>query len=436
MIDRQLFVHERLMLLGGLPWNIQIAVRVRGTFTEAAMVEALASLQRQHPVLCAGIVKTGRERPRFRTLSPPPPIPLRIIPWADEEDYFRVIAAEIDVPFDAGRGPLVRLVWIRSETVSDFVLVTHHLICDARSTLLLLHQLLERLDRPGVDGPQQREIATIDDIFGGKPVRGLAKLPGMALGAVAGLLLWVVLRPGQQSVAPPPLPTYTFHWEMDEHSTSALQALAKSRQTTVFAALATAFLRAMREIDPAAARNRMVCPIDIRTPIPAIGPEMLFGCPAIVRLSIDRARDDDFWGQARALHADLIKRRAKLRSELILRAAESLHGLVDRLVVAQLRGKRRDDISIAYLGTVDFPGPYETFENVTSLTANNTAPGPDGRSVNVLISRGRLVFCFVSRENVLPRADAERARDLAMALLLVEPPPSSGATSHRAGRSG
>lgn len=139
--------------------------------------------------------------------------------------------------------------------------------------------------------------------------------------------------------------------------------------------------------------------------------------------------------QARTLHADLKKRRAKLRSELILRAAESLHGLIDRLVVAQLNGKRRDDISIAYLGTVDFLGPYETLKRETSLTANNTAPGPDGRSVNVLISRGRLLFCFASRENVLRRADAERAPDLAT-LLMGEPPPSSGATSHRAGGSG
>ena len=32
-------------------------------------------------------------------------------------------------------------------------------------------------------------------------------------------------------------------------------------------------------------------------------------------------------------------------------------------------------------------------------------------------SRGRLFFCFVSRETVLPHADAERARDVAMALL-------------------
>lgn len=420
MIDRPLFTHERLLLIGGLPWNLMAGVRVRGSFTETALREALASLQRQHPMLCTGIVKPAGERPRFRTSVPPAPIPLRIMPWTDEEDYFRAMTAEVDVPFDVERGPLVRLVWIRSETLSDFVLVTHHVICDGRSTLLLLHQLLERLDRPGTDGPQQRMIVTIDDIFGDKPAGGLAKLPAMALGAAARAVFWASLQLKRKQAVPPPFPTYAFQWEMDKASTSALQARARSEQTTLYAAIATAFLRAMREIDPAAARNRMICPTDIRVAIPAISQEMLFGCPAIVRLSIDPARDDDFWGQARALHADLKKRRAKLRIERILRAAESLHGLVDRLAVAQLNGKRQCDISIAYLGRIDFEGPYETFESVTGLIGNSAAPGPDGRFVAALISRGQLLFCFVSRENVLPRADAERARDYAVALLMAQ----------------
>ena len=183
---------------------------------------------------------------------------------------------------------------------------------------------------------------------------------------------------------------------------------------TPYAALATAFLRAMRTIRPKRARNRLLCPVDVRAQVPGLGPDTLFGYPETVRLSVERGLDDDFWSQARALRRDLTAGRARLDPERTLLGAERLHGLSDWFVTLQLHGRARNDMMFSHLGEATLPQRPDAPADAV-LAFLSSMPWRGGTAIFSLRDRGAMRFCLVSREETLSRADAERLRVAATA---------------------
>ena len=193
---------------------------------------------------------------------------------------------------------------------------------------------------------------------------------------------------------------------------------------TPYAALATAFLRAMRTIRPKRARNRLLCPVDVRAQVPGLGPDTLFGYPETVRLSVERGLDGDFWGQARALRRDLTARRARLDPERTLLGAERLHGLSDWFVTLQLHGRARNDLMFSHLGEATLPQrPDAPADSVLAFLSS--MPWRGGTAIFSLRDRGAMRFCLVSREESLSRTDAERLREAATARIAAALGPAS-----------
>ena len=416
-MERDLFVYERFMLAGGHPWNVMLAARLRGGFDAGSVRAALDGLQRRHPVLQAGIVEE-RGRHRFACISPAPPIPVRQVERSGEADWFREMAEELDRPLPVERGPMLRLVWLRSDAVSELVLVAHHAICDGRSVLVLLRELIARLRGPDGEPSPARGFSTIAELFGQDPVGGRASRLGLRLyAALGGLVLRAMALRARLHGGPGPTPCYVLQWDMDEAVTEALRVRARRAAISSYAALATAFLRAIHAVQPRETLNRLMCPVDIRPAFAIDTSELLFASPPSVRLSIDRKLDGDFWAQARQLGNDLRARRARLRPDRSLLAAEHLHGLVEQVTNAHLHDRKRNDLSFTHLGELDLPDQKERFGLEAFLALLASMPSPDTAAIQAVRSAGRIRFCLLAREAVLPRADAERLRDLAMAII-------------------
>lgn len=368
-------------------------------------------------MLCVGIVQKGK-RPHFVTPDPIPPIGLRIIDRTDDEDWFEAVRHEIDLPFDNAHGPLLRVVWIRSQAVSELVLVGYHCICDGKSMLLLTRELIAELGgirpEPVPVRPAPRRIATIHELF--TEDRRLSRRWRSLLShaSAAKWLLHAATGLARRGPAAAVLPSYVIRWTLEASTCDALRARCRDETVTLYAVLATAFLRAVRKVRPAQARNRLLCPIDVRPMLPAIEADMLFGYPDTVHLSIDRALDQGFWEQARKLKRDLTARRGRLDPRRTLLTAEWLHALSDWFIDLQLHGKARNDLMFSHVGEAVVPPGASVLGFLSSMPWRGTT------AVFSLLDQGCMRFFLVARETSLPSADAERIRACAMSLLDTE----------------
>jgi hypothetical protein len=430
-MQRGLFFFERFLLVGGRrPWNVLLAARLAGTIEAADLHRALVQLQARHPMLCVGIVQKGK-RPHFVTPDPIPPIGLRIIERTDDGDWFEAVRHEIDLPFDNAHGPLLRVVWIRSPAVSELVLVGYHCICDGKSMLLLTRELIVELgdirQEPVPVRPAPRRIATIHELF--TEDRRLSRRWRSLLShaSAAKWLLHAATGLARRGPAAAVLPSYVIRWTLEASTCDALRARCRDETVTLYAVLATAFLRAVREVRPVQARNRLLCPIDVRPMLPAIEADMLFGYPDTVHLSVDRGLDQGFWQQARKLKRDLTARRGRLDPRRTLLTAEWLHALSDWFIDLQLHGKARNDLMFSHVGEAVVPPGASVLGFLSSMPWRGTT------AVFSLLDQGCMRFFLVAREASLSSADAERIRACAMSLLDAELGVPAQA-AHRRGR--
>ena len=422
-MQRGLFFYERFLLVGDRrPWNVMLVARLPGRIEEPGLRAALAGLQARHPMLCVRIVQQDG-RPHFTTPDPVPPIDLRIVPRSTDNEWFTAVESEIDRPFDSTRGPLLRLVWLRSETVSELVLVASHCICDGRSMLLLVREILAELcgerRRSACDGRAPRRIGTVQELCH-KDARFTRRWRSLLSHAGAARWLvesWASIR---RRVQAPPLPSYVVRWDMDPAATDTLRSLCRHEDVTPYTALATAFLQAVRRVRPKQARNRLLCPIDIRPMLPLIEADMLFGYPDTVHLSLDTSLDDDFWHQARRLRGDLTAQKARLDPRRSILTSEHLHAIADWFIDLQLHGRARNDLMFSHLGEADTPTGIGPFAGGSILAFLSSMPWRGTPAIFSLRDQGRMRFFLVSREDVLPRAEALRIRDVAWSLLGVE----------------
>ncbi len=148
---RPLLLPERTMYRDGrTPFTSIFPVKLLGEIDESRLRQALARVQKKHPLLrCVINVTAGR--PCFVLQEEPAPISLRIVERGGGDDWQTEVRKEWVTPFDASLEPLVRLVWLRGEKVHELILVGHHCICDGIAGINLLRECLSTYDQPDHD---------------------------------------------------------------------------------------------------------------------------------------------------------------------------------------------------------------------------------------------------------------------------------------------
>ncbi len=117
-MKRKMFFFERLMYVDGhTPVNCIITARIRGDIAADDLQLALKKVQGKHPLLRANVVEEGSQV-YFSFSENPLKIPVRVVERNSDEDWRNVTATEWKTPFNMNEGPLVRMVWIKSEGVS------------------------------------------------------------------------------------------------------------------------------------------------------------------------------------------------------------------------------------------------------------------------------------------------------------------------------
>jgi amino acid adenylation domain-containing protein len=148
--------------------NVGIAVRVERVLRWWPLQQSLNHLLRRHPALRAVLAFDGPV-PHKRFLPDDVEFPLTT-DGASEESLPHLLAGMVAEPFDLGGDPLIRAHLVLLPEATVVLLVTHHLVMDYISTVVVMTELPRLYDSFAADGHAPPELAGTGPIHFEPPV--------------------------------------------------------------------------------------------------------------------------------------------------------------------------------------------------------------------------------------------------------------------------
>ena len=430
-MKRKMFFFERLLYVDGrTPVNCLITARIKGEIAEENLQAALKKVQGKHPLLSAHVVKEG-SRPYFSFSANPKRIPIRVVDRHSEEEWRHVTAVEWKTPFNVHEGPLVRLVWIKSQGVSELMLVGHHCICDGASLVAIFREVLQAVDQPHIQLAPYPVFQSIEELIP-QEVSSDRKMALLIKGKVALFRLFALTVKNVNTT--PPGEHYLIYWKAGAKESAALTHRSKAEGTTPFAALCVAFLLAFRQIHGAKFKNKLMCPVDVRKFIPNIGADRMFNYAPTIPLALSGGPGEEFWGLARRLKQSMSEKISRLNAYEHLMAAEQLHTSIPKVVSLLRKSKGSYDFAFSNVGRLDIPESYQTFRIESFLGVTVAVPWRNATTLITTHFRGETDLAFVSNDGFLPYAEAAAIKEKAINLLMeAAAAPEPIALEHRRG---
>jgi NRPS condensation-like uncharacterized protein len=421
-VKRPLAFFERAMYIGGgFPVNVMVTARILGRIDEQRLQQALVRIQAKHSILRCIIVQEG-DRPCFVMQDSPRPIPLQIVKRQSSDDWFDVSMRESLSRFDGSREPLARLIWLRGDSESELLLVCSHAICDGRSLLTLLREILLLCDQPDADIGKPTSLNAIKEIF---PVDVLADLHLQRRIRRKSTFIKLLLRLPRLDRAWTYGKIYRHLWTFDEQASQLLVARCKAEGVNVFAALGVAFMLAFRAVCGEKYIKKFEAPVDMRRFLPDLRPDSLFAIAPTITLSLDNLigvnpGTANFWTLARALKSDMARKIDQLGPTVhkTFLGLEHLHDNYDRMV-AYAQSKRAGwKVSLSYVGRLELAQHYDGFslQDVCDISAM-MAPTP-ANMIAIYSFAGQFHFSLASDESSLSQAQAHEVKEKVLATLL------------------
>ncbi len=414
---RKMFFFERLMYVDGhTPVNCIITARIRGHISADDLQLALNKVQSKHPLLRAHVVKEGGQI-YFSFSENPLQIPVRVVERSSDEDWRNVTVTEWKTPFNMNEGPLVRMVWIKSEGVSELMLIAHHCICDGTSLITIFRELLQVVDQPDVQLIPYPPFQSLQELF---PQEVLSNLRIALLVKVKAALLRLFALTVKAVHTAPPGEHYLVYWRAGAKESAALADRCKEEGTTPYTAMCVAFLLAFRQVNSARFKNKIMCPVDIRRFISNIRADVMFNYAPPIPLSIDPRIDPraGFWDLARRLKQSMSEKIGRLNAYEHLMAAEELQTSIPKVISFLRRSKGSYDFAFSNVGRLDMPDNYQAFRVEGVLGVTVAVPWRNATTLITTHFRGHTDIALVSNDGFLPYAKAVAIKEAAVNLLM------------------
>src|SRR5258708_7707349 len=420
-ITRKLLFPERIMYGDGhSPFNGVFAVKIKGVLVAGNLCRALDKVQNKYPLLRARVMQDKKGIPHFIASGDRRVIPLRMVGRYADEDWIRESKLEWGTPFDMVNGPLLRVVWLKSDAVSDLLLVFHHCMCDGGSALALMRDILTLLDQRAREIGAYRGFTPLEELLPATTFTMKTRVKARLM----SMLMQTALFPASVFVATNDHRSlsrqrdYLLHWKLDKEASTAVFNYCREAVVTVNTALCVAFLSAFQYVKGDKAFNKIMCPIDIRRYNPAIKKDDLFAFGLAIILSMkDNGRDPGFWKKAIKMQDEVSRKTSKLNAGEYLMMLEYSHAAVRTMIKFLTFGKPGNDLMFSNMGRLDLEKEYSSFELETLYSP--TIIGPFGNPTTVVTTtfNDQMDFCFVSNDDFLPNAEARAIKDKAMELL-------------------
>jgi NRPS condensation-like uncharacterized protein len=412
MKRRMGFLEASMYAGADTPVNVVFPVKTEGSWKEEDIRGALNKIQQKHPFLRVVVEMDADGIPWYATSETILPIPLRITQRNSDEDWITEADYEWATPFNTPGGPLARVVWIRSETVSELLIVCHHCISDATSVLTITRELLECLADPEIElHPYQ---AFSPEAFVSDSIRKnvFNRLAATAVAAITRLFLLAVSR--MKEVRKDRF--YTIRWKLDEEETGTLLSVCKEKDINLNAALILVFMRAFEYARNVRTSGRMFASVDMRRFLPEIKRDHLFAFPSMVGLTTPKD-NGDFREQANALRDRLYKQISATNAPKLLFFTEYLLPLYPRSIKYAKAGKGGHDFAFANLGRIPLDTSYGKLRVTEVYSPFSRFPMGNPSKVSVSTFNGQMDFAFTSEEGYLAYQDGKDITETAMVLL-------------------
>jgi NRPS condensation-like uncharacterized protein len=420
VMKRPLLFMERVLYGDGTkPFHGVFTLKIRGTLTAAGLRQALANIQARHPMLRVTVQEDEKGKHWFVTPPVLKEIPVRVVQRRGEDDWIKESVNEWATLFDTS-GPLVRLVWLRSEKVSDILITIHHCVFDGGSVLAMARELLVWLDEPGKEILSYQPFTTVRDLVPaavwnsrGLRFKGwLAAILAQAFVPLKSRMLPATLQAPLQRGR-----DYLVHWKLDKDISAALNRYCVTHHLSTHTAMATAFLMAFAEVKGAHARGKLDCPVDIRPFVKEIRRDHLFAFGLSVSLSIKYKQGMNFWATVKKMQACMSAGMDRLNGHAQLMMYENFHPVLKPLLRCLTYGKVVNDAMFSNLGRLDIPKTYRSFEVETVYSPSVLGPFNNPTTILTSVFRGQMDFSFISSQDFLSYESAMAIKEKAMQLL-------------------
>jgi len=416
-MNRRLIVGERIMYADGhAPVNCVFSTKLSGNFTTGQVTIALSKLQAKHPLLNVNIKGGENGVLSFVTNTAIPAIPVDILDRESDDHWKEVTVQQWEIPFDADNNPLLRLVWLKSENVSDFILVCSHCICDGTTFVTLMREFLQILDRPETS---LLPYIAFNDILDLLPLeqtqnKGL-KLKANFFSVIAKIAFFIMNRKEVHQNDN----FYLLNWSLDKEIAAELLKKCKAEKTSMQAVLCAAFLSAFKVVLGQDARNKVISPVDIRRYIPGIKKDTMFAFAPIVELSLPK-KSFGFWDDTRSIKNDLIEKIKNINMPEIIIMSEYFQGSAGQMIRHLRSTKGSHDVTLSNMGVLDIPEQYQSFSVGAIRSPAVGFPWKNANTLVVSTFLGKTDFSFSSYEGFLSQEKAVEIKEKVIEILMNE----------------
>jgi len=418
--------------------NVVMVGRIKGTVSVDLLKSAVLKVRQKHPLL--GVrVSLDDDTAGWFAQEGVPAIPIEVKPRTTDDDWIRTATEELKRAFSTETGPLIRFVLLRSREVSDLIVIAHHSICDGRSLVYLIRDLMFHLSNPDHKVPPL-------------PVTPIGIKDGLPDSASGGFLYRLIMKRmnkkwSRKGIAFDENDYRDLHqifwdknrvrvlaWGLTEAQTSALVSRSREEQVTVNSALYAAFLAAQSDIqgDSQPYLNNVLVPVDLRNRLTQPVGEAIGYYVSAVKLSLKYTRQKPFWDMARIVDQKIKRQLTDKNVFASQRLASLSPSLLDALVFAKL-GKLDDrmalrllkrtgldkvftGILISNLGRLDLPVDYGNLQ-LEAIMGPSVYSDTIEKMLEVVTVGGKMYLTFTFGETVIAADTVTEIKNTAMEYL-------------------
>ena len=423
-IKRKLFYIERMLFLNGNqsvdPVSLIIHGAIKGNLPEERVRLALEKMQKKHPALRARITK-GKYIHYEDTNYPP--IPLRIVERVSDDTWKTEKEKFIAEPFVFEKGQFVRVLWVRSEEVSEFVLFGLHVIIDGKSLYQLMIEFYIFINEPDKEVKPYQPILSMKELLPDVTLSWKEKVIG---NVYTEFMRWQLLFSAWNKKIQRHQ-RYILPFVLDNEMTETLKKLVEKNKVSAGSITCILAAKLFKEhFHPENPECNIYLTVDLRRYTPSLKKDMLWGFAPAVRLIFQVPDHADVWEIARSfekLVVDRALRDQKATNQPIIRTlrrsitrgivfSEYFNRIINLVVKRNLTVSEGQDFNFINLGLFPTPLKNPEFEIISSLSPpeihlpwfNSTFFGVgSGRNMN-------LEFIFASNESFIPREKMEAIR--------------------------
>jgi NRPS condensation-like uncharacterized protein len=235
-----LWLHDQVA-----PAHFAVTAQVAGKFTIEQLQHALTWVQQRHPLLRVRIVSDTSGKPWF--VEDSAIIPLRVVQRQNEQHWLSEVEQELYCPFDRNQAPLVRVVLVQANNISEIILITHHSISDGISSTYLLRDILQAVATPNLALQTLPEYPAFEDLLANSEQSILnqhSSTHSAKSETKSDVSAINFPQDTQAQLFVNRLPR-VLAWSLSPAETSALISTCRQEKTTVHGAICAAFLLAI-----------------------------------------------------------------------------------------------------------------------------------------------------------------------------------------------